>query len=164
MDEIYDFKWLVGDIDASMIFILRDGKTELGSYSVKELKALSEDGSAVKFAIIKDLTDFIEYTTVRFVNSRDNESIIDIPLKKLLMLYQKNDGIYLKEIDAIGIYKEVISKGYVIYPYVVNEPSEDLTEVMTIANNFETLDMDKKIDALEELNIINYQRNNQKTK
>ena len=164
MDKTYNFNWLAEDIDASIILVLQDGKTELGSYLVKELKTLNPDGNLVKFAVIKDLKDFIDYTIVRFANSRDEESIIDIPIKKLKLLYDKKDSIYLSELDALGVYKEVISKGYAVYPYVVNEPSEDLKEVMNIASSYDELDMGKKIDVLEELNIINYQRNSTMTK
>lgn len=167
MDRICDFKWLIGDIDESIIFMLRDGKQMLGSYAVKDIITNGLDNDEIKFANINDLTNFVNYTSVRFVDSRDNTNIIDIPLRNLELLYAKTNeitreepiGISLPELEAFGVSNNyVLTHGYAIYAYRINQPSEELKEIMHLTHDFVSLSVNDKINALEEINLINYQR------
>lgn len=167
MDKMYDFNWIISDIDESIIFMLRDGKEMLGSYSVSSLITNGLDGTNVKFANIGDLTNFINYTTVRFTESTNKANIVEIPLRHMHNLYEKTNeitegipkGINLPELEAFGVYGEhVLRDGYTIYAYKINEESDELAEVMRLTNDFPKLNMNDKINALEEINLINYQR------
>lgn len=167
MDKVYDFNWMINDIDESIIFILRDGKENLGSYAVSELRSNVMDDVSVKFANISDLTNFIDYTSVRFVDSLNPDNIVEIPIKNLCTLYDESNGIAedepkgirLNEIDAFAVNTgRVVSDGYTMYVYSINEESDDLKDVMNIAHTFNKLSMNDKIEALEEINLINYQR------
>ena len=171
MDEIYDFKWLVGDIDASMIFMLRDGKDALGSYCINGLNMNGVEEPGVKFANISDLTNFINYTTVRFANSLNPEDVVDIPLRNILVLYENGNeiatekarGLSLDELEGFGVFDgRVINNGYAIYAYKINEPSEELDVVMKLTHTFNGLSMNDKINALEDINLANYQRSRPK--
>ena len=167
MNETYDFNWLIGDIDASMIFMLRSGKEMLGSYYVSELKTNGIEEEGIKFANINDLTNFINYTTVRFANSLKNINIIEIPLRNLIVLYERSNeitseepnGIELSELEGVND-THVLKTGYAIYSYKINEPSEELKEVMKLTHTFNNLSMNDKISALEDINLVNYQRLN----
>ena len=167
MDKVYNFDWMVEDIDKSIIFILRDGKENLGSYAVSELRFNVIDDVSVKFANISDLTDFINYTSVRFVDSLNPENIVEIPIRKLCNLYDKSNGIAegkpkgirLNEVEAFAINEgKAVSDGYAMYVYSINEESDDLKDIMNIASSFNELSMNDKIEALEDINLINYQR------
>lgn len=167
MDKVYNFNWMIEDIDESIIFILRDGKENLGSYAVGELRSNMANEVSVKFANINDLTNFINFTSVRFVDSLNPENIVDIPIRNLYTLFDKStgiaedepNGIRLNEIDAFAVNTgRVVSEGYAMYVYKVNEESDDLKDVMHITHTFNELSMNDKIDALEEINLINYQR------
>lgn len=167
MNRICDFNWLVGDIDESIIFMLRDGKQMIGSYYVKELTTNGIESDEIRFANISDLTNFVNFTSIRFVDSKDDTNIIDIPLRNLKTLYSKTneitkeepEGIELTELDAFGVgNNHVLTHGYAIYAYKINEPSDELKEVMYLTNKFGSLSINEKINALEEINLINYQR------
>ena len=54
--------------------------------------------------------------------------------------------------ELISFTKEELEK------YNINEESDDLKDVMNIAHTFNKLSMNDKIEALEEINLINYQR------
>lgn len=168
MNKAYDFNWLIGDIDESILFMLRDGKEMLGSYYVNDLITIGLEDDNVKFANISDLTNFINYTMVRFVNSLDNTSVIEIPLRNLSILYEKSNnivadepnGLSLEELGAFGVNDDhVLRNGYAIYSYKINKPSEELHELMHLTHSFNDFSMNDKINALEEINLINYQRN-----
>ena len=171
MDKIYNFDWLVKDIDNTMIFMLRNGSGELGSYQIQEIVTGVVDPINVKFANISDLTAFINYATVRFVDALNNDNFVDIPIRKIKDLYNSSNeitegipkDISLNELDAFAIYNgRVVKDGYSIVPYKINvlssEDNKELMDTITIANEFSNLSMNEKIEALEEINLINYRR------
>ena len=172
MDKVYNFDWMLSDIDDSIIFILQDGRESLGSYAVSELRSNVADDVSVKFANISDLTNFVNFTSVRFVDALNPENIVDIPIRNLCALYEdsneitedKPKGIRLNEIEAFAVNAgRVVSDGYALYVYRINEETDDLKEIMGITHTFNGLSMNDKIEALEDINLINYQRGKKNT-
>ena len=175
MDKEYSFDWLKEDVDSSIIFILRSGNEALGSYQVGEILTNGIDNVPIKFANISDLDNFVNLAMIRFVDWGDTSNFIDIPIRNLAKLYagalnfgeEDSKGIAVNDLQAFSIYDgSVANKGYAIYAYRVNEESQELKIVMSIASKYGSLSMNQKIDALEEINLLNYQRNknNNKTK
>ena len=167
MDRVDDYNWLLEDIDSTIIFMIRDGKEMLGSYQVNSLKTNGMDSVSIKFANIMDLTNFVNYATVRFVDSIDKENIIDIPIRKLIDLYNASSeitegvpkGISLDELETFSVHNgKIIKSGYALYGYKIGEVSPELNDIMNIANNFNKMNMNDKIEALEDINFINYIR------
>ena len=159
-----NFAWFVEEIDNSLIFMLRDGKEMLGSYYADSISINGTDTVSVKFANINDLTNFIDYSLVRFVNSLDRADIIDIPIKKIYDLFKiaKNDdngAIYLKDINSFAVFSDkVISDGYAIIPYMIKELEPELINLLKRIASFDDLNMNEKIDVLENLNLISYHK------
>ena len=175
MDRIDDFSWMLDEIDNTLIFMLRDGLEMLGSYQVNSLKMNGMDPVNVRFANIADLNNFVSYATIRFNDSINKDNIIDIPVRKMIDLYKASSevtegvpkGISLNELETFSVYNgKIIKDGYALYGYKIGEVSDDLMEIMKIANKYNEMDMNKKIDALEDINLINYQheKNNNKSR
>ncbi len=164
MDREDNFEWLVQEIDRSLIFMLRSGKEMLGSYYADAININGSDSVLVKFANINDLTNFINYSLVRFVNVRDKTNIIDIPVKKIYKLLDvaKSNGtsaIALDELDSFAVLSDkVVSRGYAIIPYMTRELDEELVSVLKKISEFDKLDMNEKIDVLEDVNLISYHK------
>ena len=165
MDKEYNFEWITEEIDNSLIFMLKSGKEILGSYHVQSLKFNGIDDVKVKFANINDLTNFINYTCVRFVNSQ-NSNVVDIPISKINDLYSKlvlEEGnpqpVALTDLNCFAVLDDkVVSEGYAIVPYKINECSDEFNKIMKLIANFSSLSMNNKIDVLEEINLINYHK------
>lgn len=167
-ERTYDFSWMVDDIDSSIIFMLANGEETIGSYQVKELLSADFDKVLVKFANIDDLTNFIHFASARFVDSLNEKNFIDIPIRNLHMLYSLSNqvgqtprnSILLNKLGTFSVRDGRVSNdgGYALYVYKINEPSEELTTVLLAAAGFEEKNMNEKIDSLEEINLINYQR------
>ena len=173
MNKSEDFNWLLNDIDNTLIFMLRDGKQMLGSYQVTSLRINGDDSSTVRFANIADLTNFASYATVRFTDSVNEENIIEIPLKELNKVYKACSevvdsvpkGINLNEINSFAVVDgKVVKDGYTIYGYKIAHISLELDEILDITSNFDELSQNEKIDALEDINMINYQQNKKNKK
>ena len=168
MNEIYNFNWIIEEIDNNIIFELYDGDKWLGIYQVSEILTKSFDELNIKFANIRDLIVAIDYSAVRFTNISDKNNFIDVPINKLYALFENSTilgeefdkkEIKLSTLDAFGIYKNEIlgNKSYML-SFRVNDPSEELTEIMNIAHNFGNLGMQEKTDSLFKINEINYKR------
>lgn len=166
-EQITNFNWLLSDIDETLIFMLMDGKGMLGSYKASGFVVNGNNIVTIRFANIMDLTNFVDYGMVRFVNTLNKENIIDIPLKKLNHLYKASSevidrvprGVELPELNTFSVYNgKVVTDGYAIYGYKIGEPSEDLKQILTITNGYDKLNMNEKIEALEDINLISYER------
>ena len=172
-EKTYDFKWLVDDIDQSMIFILRSGKELLGTYQVSDILSNGFENLSVKFANIDDLTKFVNYAFVRFTNYKRDDCIIDVPIRKLHYLYahanltDEDDiwGVSLQDIDAFGVLNgNALGNGYALYTYKINDTTPELEEIMQIASSFFSLSPDAKLRALGRVNEINMERDKKKPK
>ena len=171
MDRVDDFSWLLSDIDCTLVFMLRDGKEMLGSYIVKELVVNGKNHVNIKFANINDLDSFINYGMIRFCDSINDKNVVDIPIRKLYDLYNESSlieegapkGLKLEKLDTFAVRDgKVLSGGYAIYGYKICECSEELNTIIKIGRTYSELSMNDKIDALEEINLLSYKRNNQK--
>ena len=173
MNRIDEYNWLLEDIDNTLIFILKDGKEMLGSYKVDSLIVNGNEQVKVRFANIMDLTTFVSYGMVRFVDPQNKENIVDIPLKNLGKLYKASskvidgvpEGIRLTDLDTFSVCNGKIAKdGFAIYGYIVNELSEELADIMRITSQYDKLSMNDKIEALEDINLLNYQKTKEENK
>ena len=166
MDKIYDFEWLVREIDDTLFLIAGDGKEVIGNYQANDILLETLDDALVKFANIQDLTNFINYGIIRFVNSENEDDFIDVPIINILLLYKDTNELGKKDkiikIEELRTYMrhndQIISYGYIIYPYKIGKLSEDGMAILKIANSFDSLSMNEKIGALQKINLINYQK------
>lgn len=168
MDKIYDFNWMVRDIDISIIFMLSKDNHVVSGYQVYGILSTDMNELAIKFANVDDLTNFVNYAVVRFVDVKNNNNIIDIPVRKLSLLYKNANKIEegtsrkkikLNELECFSVLnEEAISDGYLIEAINFNDVSDELTKVMDITANYFNMGMQEKFDALANINLINYQR------
>ena len=173
MDKVYDFSWLVSEIDSSMILKLMKDDESLGVYQVSDILDASLEKVKVKFANANDLINFINHSVVRFRGNNDDYSILDIPFRKIWLLYlnsnsiNKNDKrkVNLSKLDAFLVCNgDLVKDECYIYPYKVNKESDELRKVMKIAFNFGYLGMQEKFDTLAKVNLINYHMTNSVSK
>lgn len=162
MNKVYDMNWLINEIDNNLTIILYNKDKSLGTYHVDKVITNTQDEISIKFANIEDLNNFINLSFVRFKNTNDLKSIIDIPINKLYLLFsklEKNVTIPLDDLNAFSIYKDkMINKDYYILINQTKEISDEFKKVINIAHNYQTLGMQEKFDALEDINLINYHK------
>ncbi len=173
MKKTNNFSWILNDIDQTLIFMIRDASGMLGSYQVGELRINGVDPVNVKAANIMDLTNFVNFATVRFVNSLNNQDIVDIPIKKLSLLYDAcaeiTEGVprkvTLAELETFAVYdNKVIRDGYYIYGYKIGELSKELDLILKASSNFNSFDMNTKLGVLKEINTVAFERENSSKK
>ena len=172
MNKIYDrtsdFSWMAQDIDCSlMLMLMHDNHTVVG-YQVCDVLEADMDDLAVKFANVDDLEQFVEFAVVRFVDVRNTNNVLDIPVRKLAYLYENSNEllgsterkkIKLDSLDAFFFLNgKKDSDDYLIEGIKIDKESEELREVMNIARDYMTMGMQQKFDALAKVNLINYNR------
>ena len=167
-----NFKWLTNDIDNTLVlkFIYKNdnGDEEYYVFNVLDVLETTGDKLEVKTANIDDLTNFLSLGMVRFVNVSDKTDIIDIPFKKLYLLYENayvlgeiKEGkmMSFKELDIFSVIDGVINMDDVlISSSVINTISDDLNEVMRISYEFDGYSMQEKFDAMSRVTVINHRR------
>lgn len=167
MNKVYDFDWLVQEIDNSIILKLVNEDKTIGVYQVSDILAGDFDKIMVRFANANDLIKFINHSIVRFRDIDSKENIIDIPLRKLNLLFLNSnfilDGdknhVSVSDLEAFCVRDEkILKKDCQIYTYKVNDESEELKNIMDIAFKFGNLGMQETFDALAKINLINYHR------
>ena len=79
MNKVYDFKWIVKEIDSSVMILLYQDDKMVGGYQATYILAGDMNKLEVKFANIDDLNNFINYAVVRFCDVENKYNIIDIP-------------------------------------------------------------------------------------
>lgn len=166
-----NFMWLEEDIRDTLVLKViyrEDGKEKLyGIFEVLDVLETTGEQLDIETANIDDLTNMISYGVVRFVNVVDNSDIVDIPLRKLNILYARGNMLgdtYIKkmvsfrELDAFSIIDGAMKDDLEIVPALINKPSDDLYNVMKIASNYWEYGMQEKFDALSDINLINHRR------
>lgn len=166
-----NFRWLTNDIDNTLVLKLiiknGDGSEVYHIFNVLDVLETTGDKLDVKTANIDDLTNLLSLGIVRFVNVGDNNDILDIPFKKLYLLY-KNASVLgdtvtgkmmsFKELDVFSVIDGVVQDEFSISSSVINNVSEDLDTVMRIAYEFDNYNMQEKFDAMSEITVINHRR------
>lgn len=168
MNKKYDFGWLIYDIDNSIIFSLIKNNKIVSNYQVRELLINGIDLVNVEFANTNDLINLINFSVIRFVDVLNDKNIIDIPLRRLYLLYlnsnklgeNTNKLIDLRDLFTFSVYNNnVISDlDYKICVCKINNESDELLKIMKIAYEYSDKGMQEKFDALGEINLINYNR------
>ena len=170
MDKVYDFSWVLSEIDNSLILKLVSSDGSIGIYQVNDLiMGYNLDKVSVKFANANDLINFINYGAVRFRDVNHPENIIDIPIKKVWRLYLNSNLVgmgdkkknSLKQLAAIVVCdQEMLKEDAFVYTYKVNKESDELRKLLKLAFNFDYLGMQDMFNALAKINLINYKMDN----
>lgn len=166
-----NFKWLTNDINASIVLkvFYQNGndKKFCGVYNVVDVLETTGEELEVETANIDDLTNLLNFGIVRFVNICDNSDIIDIPFRNLNRLYvngnilgrEEQENVFsIKELDTFAIKDGKIRDDLLIYPGIITYVSLDLKNVMQIASEFGDYGMQEKLDALNNITLINHRR------
>ena len=170
MNKVYDFNWMVGDIDSSVMILLYDGDKMVGGYKACYILAGDMNRVKVKFANIDDLNNFINYAVVRFCNIENKYNIIDVPIRKLKKFYELSNKlgddkrrirIKPSELECFSVMdgKHILDE-YMLEIVSYNDISEELNKIITIAYDYHSLDMQGKFDALGNINLANYRAEN----
>lgn len=166
-----NFRWLSNDIDNTLVLKLiykKEGSSEeYHVFSVLDVLETTGDKLDVKTANIDDLTNLLSLGIVRFVNVSDGNDILDIPLKKIYLLY-KNANVLgenmvgkemtFKELDAFSVIDGAPSYDFFVVSSLINTVSDDLNKVMKIAYEFDNYSMQEKFDSMSEITVINHRR------
>ena len=92
MDKVYDFGWMVNEIDNSIAIVLTKDNLTLSTYQISHILTGDMKQMEVKFANVEDLENFVLYAVVRFYDVRNRKNIIDIPVRKLKQIYELVGG------------------------------------------------------------------------
>ena len=168
MDKVYDFNWMTSEIDNSIVFgLIKDGKF-VSTYQVSYLLTSDMHRIEVKFANIKDLEDFINFAVVRFYDIANQYNIIDIPLRKLKVLFDRSNDwdnnkkkrIKLSELDCFSVIDGKRNNGeYSIEVVKYQDVSEEFMSVLLICSDYcEQRGLMEKYDALVDVNSANVRR------
>jgi len=171
MAKCNDFKWLVNDINSTLVLKVvsrvASDSSDYGTYCIQDILENDWDKLNIKTANIDDLTNLLTLGIVRFVNMIDSSDMLDIPFRNLYKLYdkayvlgheQKGNLISFKEVETFSIIDGRIRNDLMIYSAVVDKLSDDLSEIMMIASEFGRYGMQRKFDALTRVMNINHQR------
>ena len=116
--------------------------------------------------------NFVSHSVIRFRHDTNPENIIDIPLRNVYKLFLNSNELatinekYLRlsKLEAFMVRDgEVKNDNYLVYAYKINEESEELNKTLKIAYEYNNLGMQEKIEALEQINLINYHREKDKS-
>ena len=95
-----NFKWLADDINNTLVLKVlykKDNYKEVyGVFNVTDVLETTGDELDVVTANIDDLTNLLTLGIVRFTNVSDQSDILDIPFRKLYLLY-KNANVLGEE-------------------------------------------------------------------
>lgn len=167
MVNVENFKWLTIDIDRTIILKVFDGKKFFGVFNISSVMDTTGDELDVKTANIDDLTNMLNLGIVRFVNICDNSDIIDIPFRNLNKLFENGNVLGIEDLDkfitldgldTFCVIDDEIRNDLTVYPGLISYPSEDLRKIMKIASLFGSYGMQEKMDALNEITLINHRR------
>lgn len=166
-----NFKWLIKDIDNTLflkiVYKKDDNKEVCYSFNVLNVLETTGDKLEVKTANINDLFNFLSFGIVRFVNIVDRTDVIDIPFKKLYLLYKnayvlggdvKGRTTSFKELDVFSVIDGVVQGDILVYSSLISRIPDELNEVMKIAYEFDGYGMHEKFDAMNKITLINHRR------
>ncbi len=166
MNNVYDFNWVVNEIDQCIVLKLVDNDKTLGIYQASEI-GYDLDDIEVRFANVADLIRFINHSGIVFRDVSDSNNVIRIPTRKILVLFNNSNKLGNKDdknintntLEAFIVHNnEQLKNKCQIKSYKVNEESEELKEIMDIAYRFGNMGMQDTIEALEKVNLVNYHK------
>lgn len=166
-----NFRWLEDDINDTLVLkvVYNSGDKEevYGVFNVMDVLETTGDELDIKTANIDDLINLLTLGIVRFVNVSDNSDILDIPFRKLYLLYQngnvlgKTEDVKLipfSDLEVFSIIDGTVRNDFLMFSAVIDDVSEDLQEVMKIAYEFMEYGMQEKFNALTKITMINHRR------
>ena len=186
-----NFKWVMQDIESTLmlnVMYTRNGVNEkYGVFSVTDVLETPCDELEIENGNINDLTNLLTLGVVRFTNIVDSADVIEIPFKKLYLLYKnswrspdtkipfsKLDYVYseaetydyevgklmrFSELDTFSVIDGTVRNDLFLFSIVSNAVSVDLISLIEIAYRYEKSDyMREKFDALKAINKINEKR------
>ena len=167
----YNFKWLTSDIDNSLILKViykNDNKyEEYGAFNISDVLETVCDELDISTGNIHDLTNLLTLGVVKFVNMSDRSDVLEIPFRKLYLLYKNANVlgdtkeeklISFGELDTFSIIDGTVRNDLLVFSAVINEPSDDLNQVMKISYEYGNYGMQEKLEALEKITSINHKR------
>ena len=123
-----NFRWLEDDIDNTLVLKLyynADGVTGFyGVFNVMDVLETTGDELDIETANIDDLTNLLTLGIVRFVNVIDTSDILDIPFRKLNLLYEHGNvlgkskdkkTLTLDSLDSFLAMDTSLKKDYLVY-------------------------------------------------
>ena len=165
-DKIYDFNWLVQDVDKSIVIALFDGDKQVGIYQAVDILSSDNEKVEIKFANVNDLDKFLNYAVIRFYDIMNRLNVLDIPIRNLKKLYENSNILgeegTNKKIDVREVANLTVVDGknesdkYSIEAVCFSEVSQELKKIMDIASEYPFMDSQKKFDALASINLTNY--------
>lgn len=166
-----NFKWLINDIDNSLVLRViyknNDIIEEYGVFNVSDVLETPCDELEISTGNINDLTNLLTLGVVRFINISDHKDVLEIPFRKLYLLYKngnmlginnENKLISFQELDTFSIIDGTIRNDLLVFSAVIDKPSNELEEIMKISYEYGSYGMQEKMDALNKITIINHKR------
>ena len=166
-----NFKWLINDIDSSLILKVIYKKDniieEYGAFNIDDIFESRCDELEIATGNINDLTNLLTLGVVRFININDRRDVLEIPFRKLYLLYKngnmllednKNKLISFVDLDTFSVIDGSVRNDLLVFSAVIDEPSSELKEVMKISYEYGSYGMQEKMSALEKITVINHRR------
>ena len=166
-----NFKWLINDIDSSLILKVIYKKDnvieEYGAFNVNDVLETPCDELEISTGNINDLTNLLTLGIVRFININDKKDILEIPFRKLYLLYKngnmlgednRNKLISFVDLDTFSVIDGTVRNDLLVFSALIDRPSNELEEVMRISYEYGSYGMQEKMNALEKITIINHRR------
>ena len=166
-----NFKWLISDIDNSLVLKViyknKDVLEEYGVFNVSDVLETPCDELEISTGNINDLTNLLTLGVVRFINVSDCKDILEIPFRKLYLLYKngnmlgnnnENKLISFEELDTFSIIDGTIRNDLLVFSAIIDKPSNELEEIMKISYEYGSYGMQEKMDSLNKITIINHKR------
>lgn len=166
-----NFKWLADDINNTLVLKVlykKDNYKEVhGVFNVTDVLETTGDELDVETANIDDLTNLLTLGIVRFTNVSDQSDILDIPFRKLYLLYKNANVlgeeseeklISFSELDTFSVIDDLVRNDLLVFSALISNIPNDLEEVMKIAYNYSSYGMQEQFDALNKITLINHRR------
>ena len=166
-----NFKWIMQDIDSTLIlkvvYIKNGIQEEYGIFNVVDVLETPCDKLEIDTGNINDLTNLLTLGIVRFTNIIDSSDVLEIPFRKLYLLYknasvltEETEGklIPFSELDTFSVIDGTIRNDLLLFSCQIDKVSDELSNVMKIAYEYSEYNMQEKFSALNKITEINHRR------
>ena len=166
-----NFKWIMQDIDSTLIlkvvYIKNGVQEEYGIFNVVDVLETPCDKLEIDTGNINDLTNLLTLGIVRFTNIIDSSDVLEIPFRKLYLLYknasvltEETEGklIPFSELDTFSVIDGTIRNDLLLFSCQIDKVSDELSNVMKIAYEYGEYNMQEKFSALNKITEINHRR------